>query len=429
MVWHYGRGRRSKATGPVNRHTSGMEMSGSPDHHPPVPVIVVGPSPDSLGGMASVVGQVLDMDFGGRYQPILLPITLASDQGESAPARLMRHTRQVRILQTTIRETGAPIVHIHTCSGWSFYRSVVDLLVAQEQGGRVILHIHGAKFDAFFAKEPVWRRRVIARALSRADRVVALSSGWREKLSKMAPAARVAVIENAVEIPASVQAPEPSERCRFVLLARMDEWKGIDDLLSACRCLHEGETALNLTLAGPPGTAGDETVLNDKIRELGLTGTVRYVGAVHGRQKSALLASADAYVQPSHHEGMPIAMLEALSYGLPVVATRVGAVPEMITEGHSGLLVPPHRPDLLAQAMQRIASNTACRRAMSYAARALARDRFSTTRLRRDLLSLYQGIMADRGRPTWEPEPMPLQSCVSSPHAVPDPVPCIDFTP
>jgi glycosyltransferase involved in cell wall biosynthesis len=203
----------------------------------------------------------------------------------------------------------------------------------------------------------------------------------------------------------------------------MDEWKGIDDLLSACRRLHQEEITFDLTLAGPPGTAGDETVLNDKIREFGLTGTVRYVGAVYGHQKSALLASADAYVQPSHYEGMPIAMLEALSFGLPVVATRVGAVPEMITEGHSGLLVPPHRPDLLAQAMKRVASNTACRRAMSYAARALAHDRFSTTRLRRDLLSLYHSIMADRGRPTWEPEPMPAPSSVSRAYAAPEPAP------
>jgi glycosyltransferase involved in cell wall biosynthesis len=139
--------------------------------------------------------------------------------------------------------------------------------------------------------------------------------------------------------------------------------------------------------------------LNEKIDGLGLTGTVRYVGPVHGHQKSGLLASADAYVQPSHHEGMPIAMLEALSYGLPVVATRVGAVPEIINDGHSGLLVPPHRLDLLARAMREVASNAARRRAMSYAAYALACERFSTTRLRGDLLSLYGSVLADRRRP------------------------------
>ncbi len=360
--------------------------------------------------MASVVEQIIDMDFSGRYRPVLLPITLGSESSESAADRVARHIRQVRLLQATIGRTRAPIVHIHTCSGFSFYRSTVDMLVSQRLGCRTILHIHGARFDEFHAEGNAWRRRLIAWSLSRADRVITLSDGWLEKLRAMAPGARLVVVENAVDIPSSLLTPEralgfssrgtPLRKdniCRFLLLARMDEWKGIDDLLCACARLHADGVGIELTLAGPPGTAGDARVLREKAAARDLEDVVRYVGPVEGPAKSNLLRWADVYVQPSHHEGMPIALLEALAYGLPVVATRVGAVPEVITDRRQGLLVPPRRPEVLAQAMRSVALDDDRRGAMSHAARALAAERFSITRLRDDLISLYDEIVCKRG--------------------------------
>ena len=342
--------------------------------------------------MATVVGQMIALDFAGRYSIELLPLTLAQSPREPLYGRITRHIRQVRCLHTTIRRTNAPIVHIHTCSGFSFYRSVVDMMIGRRLGCRVILHIHGAKFDKFYAHEPLWRRRLVARSLARADRIVALSSRWRDKLQHMSPNARVDIVENAVEIPSGTPKRRQDGTCCFLLLARMDEWKGIDDLLDACTDLRRQGVAVEVVLAGPSGTSGNATVLYEKIRTRNLVGMVRYVGPVHGEAKSNLLAAADAYVQPSHHEGMPIALLEALAYGLPVVATHVGAVPEVVNDGRHGLLVPPRRPDLLARAMRRLATEDQNRRDMSRATRALAVQRFGLARFQRDLTSLYDSL-------------------------------------
>ncbi|UCC31871.1 MAG: glycosyltransferase family 4 protein, partial [Phycisphaerales bacterium] len=367
---------------------SAKEMSPSAKS-PGTTIIVVGPPPESLGGMATVVGQMLAFDFARRYRIELLPLTLAQSPLEPLYGRIARHIRQAWSLRAAIRRTNASIVHIHTCSGFSFYRSVVDMMIGQRLGCRVVLHVHGAKFDEFHAREPVWRRRLVAWSLTRADRVVALSSRWRDKLQHMAPKARVDTVENAVEIPSVAPKQKQNGPCRFALLARMDEWKGIDDLLDACTYLRRQKVAVEVVLAGPSGTAGNATVLYEKIRTRNLASMVRYAGPVHGEAKSNLLAAADAYVQPSHHEGMPIALLEALAYELPVVATRVGAVPEVVSDERHGLLVPPRRPDLLAHAMRRLATEDQNRRDMSCAARALAAQRFSLARFQRDLTSLY----------------------------------------
>jgi glycosyltransferase involved in cell wall biosynthesis len=356
-------------------------------------VIVVGPPPDQIGGMSTVVRQMLAMDFAVRYDVAFLPFTAAVGAEESLLGRTVRHIVQTGLLSSRIRASSASIVHFHTCSGFSFYRTVADMVIARRRGCRTVLHVHGGGFEAFYAGQPRWRRRIIRWALSAADRVVALSAGWHEKLRQIAPKAHVAVIENAVEIPESVRTAQPDETCRFLLLAGMDDWKGVDDLLCACREMRGAEAPIEVVLAGPSGTAGDETVLNEKIRAGNLEGIVRYVGAVQGEEKADLLAWADIYVQPSHYEGMPIAMLEALANGLPVIATGVGAVPEVIEDGRHGVIVPPRRPDALARAMYDLALDPDRRVVMSHAARTLAEERFSLSRFRDDLMSLYDSLI------------------------------------
>ena len=387
-------------------------------------VIILGPGPDEVGGMASVTAQMMSMAWPDRYETELLSNSYADSTSELRMQKLTRHVRQIRRLTSligdgghradgetqttdndspdarsrprrrTISNRGAVLVHIHTCSGFSFYRSTVDMLAAQRAGARVVLHIHGAAFHEFVAHEPRWRRRVIAWSLARADRVIALSSQWAVTLSAIAPKARVTVIENAVAIPQAQPTRRAPGPCRFVLMARMDVWKGIDDLLDAAAAVHRRNVSFDLTLAGPSGTAGDARTLESKIENRGLTGVVRYIGCVRGDEKDALLLQSDVYVQPSHHEGMPIAMLEALAYALPVVATAVGAVGEVITDGVHGLLVPAHSPDRLAEAMIDLISSESRRPAMSTAARALATDRFGLDRFQHDLGTLYDDVLS-----------------------------------
>ncbi len=369
-------------------------------------MLVVGPPTEMVGGIASVAAQMRRLDFAGRYRLESLANTVSPVESETLFRRVLRHLGQLRMLIATIRRTRARIVHVHTCSGFSLYRSALDMVVAQLLGCRVILHVHGAAFDKFHAGAGRLLRPVIAWSLARADRVIALSGGWARKLRRMSPRARVVVIENAVESPSVTPTRHHSSACRFLLLARMDEWKGVDDLLEACAVLASEGTRFELVLAGPPGTAGDEAVLEEKIRRRGLAECVRYVGPVRGERKTELLGWAEVYVQPSHHEGMPLSMLEALAHGLPVVATKVGAVPEVIEDHKCGLLVSPHEPAELARAMGAVVADRKLLTALSREALALSAKRFSTHRFRDDLLSLYDGMRTrGRGRPSGDAPP------------------------
>ncbi len=418
-------------------------------------VLVLGPDPAMTGGMSAVVGQMMRLDWPEGYAVTTLPDTACRSNHERFLARLARHILQGRVIETAIKENGVRLVHIHTCSGMSFWRSAMDAWLARRRGCRVVLHLHGARFDEFYAGCEGWRQSLIRGVLRRADAVIALSQGWAEWVLSAEPRADVRVIENAVELPATSatgfppgacgtgfqpvewstgfqpvhdpvgcpagispvenQCPatqvenlchssrvenqchtdgtQPSRPCRFLMLARMDDWKGVDDLLDACVQLQGRGASFELTLAGPPGSAGDARALARKIADRQLTRIVQYVGEVRGRQKAGLLARADVLVQPSHSEGMPITVLEAFAHGLPVVATQVGAMPEVVEHGATGLLVPPREPHALAAAMECLAQDAELRTRCGVEARRLAETRFSPTRLRDDLVRLYDELL------------------------------------
>ena len=363
-------------------------------------LLLLGPGPEQLGGMASVVAQMRSLDWAGRYACELLPMTTQPAGGQGWLARCARHAGHARRLWATLREGGPTVVHVHTCSGFSFYRSCLDMLIAQGCGAAVVLHVHGAYFHEFYAGAGPVGRAAIRWGLQRADAVIALSAAWRDRLLAMGPRARVVVVENAVAVPAAVERGEGGSggACHFVLLARMDTWKGVDDLLAAT-AKARSRADVRVTLAGPAGSAGDADALAAKAAAAGVADCVRYVGSVEGAAKQALLQSADVYIQPSHHEGLPIALLEALAAGLPVVATRVGAVPEVVTPGCEGLLVPARSPEELADAMVHVAASPSERRAMGRAAHGLARRRFSLARFEADLLQLYATLEREQRHP------------------------------
>jgi len=285
-----------------------------------------------------------------------------------------------------------------------------------------VLHIHGAGFDRFCAEASGISRRLIRGALERADAVIALSRSWADALRTVAPRAAVIVVENAVPETAPRNVQDMSHVCQFLLLARMDAWKGVDELLRACRLLKDRGSEFQVTLAGPAGDAGSASALACRIAADRLENCVRYVGTVDGESKERLWDQTDVLVQPSHQEGMPMSMLEALMRGIPIVATRVGAIPEVITDGREGLLIAPRAADELAAAMQGMMEDEDARQAMGIAAGQLARRRFSLAQFEQDLMQAYSGLMRDncnspnRARNLKEPAKHrePLAPCVVS---------------
>ena len=149
-----------------------------------------------------------------------------------------------------------------------------------------------------------------------------------------------------------------------------------------------------LVMAGAESEPGFIAWMHSEIGRLGIGSRVQWLGEVVGAAKDSALAASDIFVLPSRAEGLPMAMLECMGAGMAVVATRVGAIPEVITEGREGLLVPPGDAAALAAAMDRLASDADLRQRMAAAARRTCEDHYSVESAARKLMLIYQALPA-----------------------------------
>ncbi|MFB9839570.1 glycosyltransferase, partial [Actinoallomurus acaciae] len=168
-------------------------------------------------------------------------------------------------------------------------------------------------------------------------------------------ASRIEVIANGVEPPARVAAPGLSP-ARGIVVANLISYKGHADLIEALALL-EKPPPVRLVGDGP-----ERERLAALIEARGLGEVVGLAGPCPDARE--MLADHQFSVLPSHAEGLPNAVLEAMAAGLPVIATRVGGVPEVLADGVTGLLVPPHDPAAVAAAIERVAGDPDLRRAM-----------------------------------------------------------------
>jgi glycosyltransferase involved in cell wall biosynthesis len=177
------------------------------------------------------------------------------------------------------------------------------------------------------------------------------------------PAGRIEVIANGVELPEKTA--DPSRRpARGIVVANLIAYKGHADLVEALTLL---DTPPLLCLVGEGPERERLTAL---VRARGLEHVVTLAGAVPDAR--ALLADYQFAVLPSHTEGLPNAVLEAMAAGLPVVATSVGGVSDVLADGVAGLLVPPRDPAALATAIERLAGDPDLRCALGAAGRRAA---------------------------------------------------------
>lgn len=233
----------------------------------------------------------------------------------------------------------APLVHVHLASRASFWRKSVVCLLARLAGRPYLLHLHGGGFATFYFEEcrPA-ARRIVRGVLGRADLVLALTDEWREVLLRICPAARVEVLRNGVALPAE---HEPGGAVtaapRILFLGQVSEDKGAFDLLRAFAQIAGRFPQARLVCAGPGALAEAEALA----RQLGVADRVELPGWLDGARKRRELASATVFALPSRAEGLPMALLEAMSWSLPAIASSVGGIPRLLQHEVSGLLIAP----------------------------------------------------------------------------------------
>ncbi len=227
------------------------------------------------------------------------------------------------------------LVHIHTASYHSFERSSFFVFLAKWFCRKVVLHIHGGGFKDYYKTNP----KTIKKVLQKADCIITLSETWKQFFTEELQLSNVVTVKNIIPKP-HITKVEKDGMLHLLFLGYIINQKGIFDLLEVIKDhKKEWEGKLILHVGGSHEVGRLLMYINDN----GLERLIKYEGWVSGEKKIQLLNLSDALILPSYTEGLPISVLEALSYGKPVITTPVGGLPEVINKKNGYLFLPGNR--------------------------------------------------------------------------------------
>lgn len=279
------------------------------------------------------------------------------------------------------------VVHVHAASRASFWRKAVLMTVARIAGWPIVFHLHGGGFARFYEKECTpFQRRIVRRFLDDAACIITVSERWQAWMRSITPNPRVATIANPVVLPQSVPAVRNGALVTF--LGRIEQGKGVFDLIEAVNEVRATIPTIRLECAGD----GDIEGALRHVAVRGIRANVHFPGWISTRRREELLARATVFVLPSHAEGLPMSLLEAMAAGCPVIATDVGGIPDIVSDGVNGLLVPAGDRDALALALHRLLIDRELAARLGGAARETIRRRFTTEHALERLDQIYSGL-------------------------------------
>lgn len=229
------------------------------------------------------------------------------------------------------------LVHIHSSFGPSFYRKIPFIYMAHWAKIPIINHIHGADFHVFYECANDRKRKLIKSTYDKCTILIALSEEWKERLAEIVPEDKIVIIENySILYKDAIKERQNRNSNNTVLfLGELGHRKGGYDIPAVVEQVVKALPEVKFILAGT-GTREDEQAIKQLIKEKGVEKNVFFPGWVRGKQKDKLLREADVFFLPSYNEGMPMSILDAMGYGLPVVSTNVGGIPKIVHEGENG---------------------------------------------------------------------------------------------
>jgi glycosyltransferase involved in cell wall biosynthesis len=306
--------------------------------------VMLGPGLACRGGIASVCASYRD---GGLFERLGVRYLSTFEQGSAARKMAAAASALLRFTGLLFTRRVA-LVHVHVATNASFWRKALFCELARLARVPYLLHLHSGDTPAFVQRCGSLGRRWVMRTLRGAQRVVVLSAEWQAWLRTLDPTLPTEVLPNPVPpAPAANAADARSAEPSILFLGRLQAAKGVPELITAFAEVRRVLPAARLVLCGE----GDRAAVHEQLAELKLLGAVECPGWVEGERKRALLASSWVFALPSHHEGVPVGMLEAMAAGLPAVGTPVGGVPGLVRASGGGLLVPVGDAAALAQAL------------------------------------------------------------------------------
>ncbi len=323
---------------------------------------------------SSMVGQfikeskLINRQYDGDY--INLGTSIAINEIGKHPVRKINlYLKIVGAVLKKLTTSNFEIVYIGiTAKGIGFYKDFIIALIAKFSGGTLLLHFHN---KGVATNQNRFIDDLLYRVLFRHAKVMLLSPLLYEDIKKYVKPVDVFYCPNGIPESYANKNIKLSKNTTVNLLffSNLIESKGVYELLEACSYLQQKQIPFSCTFAGGEG---DITASNfsKRVKQLNLENHVQYIGKQYGEEKKNVFEKADIFVLPSYNDCFPLVLIEAMKYGLPIVSTYEGGIPDLVDEGITGYLVRQQDSINLAKQIELMIINSELRAKMGTAAKA-----------------------------------------------------------
>ena len=353
---------------------------------------MIGTCLSNKGGITTVLN--LYQQAGFMEQSLYLA---SSKDGASLDKVLMYLQFLTQLVVSLISHPEIQIAHMHVSQRGSFLRKSLAFLICKAFCKKVIWHMHGSEFISFYTSANGLYKAYINKIVTSLDCLIALSEKRKSELLGIIPNAKVMVVYNPCllqgkEILASRKRLSQQDKTNessfvnFLFMGRYGKRKGVYDLIEAVKLLNNSNIRVALY--------GDVEVepVQAKVIEAGLSEQIQVNTWISGEEKHRVFSKSDVLLLPSYNEGLPMAILEAMGYAMPVISTPVGGIPEAIIDGENGYLVEPGNVKELAEKMRCFLEYPDLIQKMGQTGYQMAAETFELSKVIAQLSILYEEV-------------------------------------
>lgn len=350
-----------------------------------IKVLMIGNHQSVKGGITSVIQQLLSFDWDSVGVEMKFIPTYIEASGIKKIAYFIRAYMNI---EKEMRTNKPDIAHIHMSYRGSFYRKYAIHKLCKKYGVPDVIHLHGSEFQKWYNESDDRTKEKIRTLLRESASFIVLGEKWNKAIHDIEPKTKTVVVSNTVPIP-NYTTSWNEKRFQFLFLGVLIKRKGVADLIQAISLLKKEGSLNNIKLV-IAGSGAEEANLKQQARGLQVESWIEFAGWTDGKAKERYLKDSQALVLPSYNEGLPMAVLEAISYGLPVIATDVGDMAAAVRDGENGYLIHPGDVEAIADAILKVSNKNQYDRFSKFS-KELAITKFNEDRFFEQILKVYQG--------------------------------------
>lgn len=359
-------------------------------------VMMIGPGSGIIGGISTLV-EIIRPEINNTVKLYYFPTVSnrpIKKSGKFTLQNLKIAGEQFIRFFHAVRRFHPQLLHLHTSQGLAWVKDTAYILFGKIMRCKVIVHLHAADYDELYTRQNALVKIYTRWIFARVDGVIAVSDLWKKQLERIVSSQKVYSFKNCIKIESPSEYLGSSDgHVNALFLGSIGPRKGAFDLIEAAAMVDQPDDDFHIWLAGYEERPGDLQIAQKRIDELGLQRCCELVGVVKGQQKMDLLHRMDLFLLPSHNEGLPMAILEAMAAGKPVISCPVGGISEIVLDGINGFLVPPGDTQALAEKIKLLAREKELRRQMGEKSLQIVEQELTVDAYVRRLTSLYEELI------------------------------------